>query len=138
MKKTTTFLLSIAVLVSSAAVLFLASGYTVEKDMGNFGPGCPAITSMTNSSSSVDSTSKNTLIAPGGGGLLYAEFRNDGDNVAYINFTTATATPRTGIRLATSGPESILKIGCPEINYIGGVTAITKNGTTSLTSLIKQ
>lgn len=88
-------------------------------------------TSANMSSSTIDSSSLNTIFSANGG-RTYAIICNEGSNTVYLNFSSATATVSVGIFLSSSG-------GCyeilPENLYRGAITGITLSGTSSVTTI---
>jgi len=126
----------IITLVAAALILgmaYLAANKAPTVSLGSSNSACTYDGTITNSSSSVDSTSKNPILA-GNGSRYYAAIVNDGATGVYLNLTSATATARTGIYLAPTGGS--FEITCAD-RYLGAITAITASGTSTLTIVEK-
>ena len=128
--KTLKIILIILVIAALGYLIFQSNG----RPLGSGITEC-RFASATNASSSVDSTSKNTIVAADSS-RTYLSIMNNSTNTVYLNLSSATATAGTGIILSTLGSK--WETGCgAESDYTGSVTAITSSGTSSLSVIYK-
>lgn len=104
----------------------------IMQSLGGGQPGQYVITTATNASSTVGSTSQ-TVVATNTARTLL-RIGNNGPTAVYLNFRT-TALPYTGIMLAAS--STYLMDGNETVIYTGPVSAITGVGTNTLSVMEK-